>query len=77
MKPEGVTIGYHYWKREFAMFTLLIVLGLLVVMLVLGMGTSVLWMRPSSRQPDVAPRRINTIEAGSMPISGNDQACAA
>ena len=59
------------------MFTLLIALGLIVVMLVLGLGSSVLWMRPASRPTDIAARRIVTVESGSMSVGTNDQACAA
>jgi hypothetical protein len=59
------------------MFTLLIALGLIVVMLVLGLGSSVLWMRPASRQTDISVRPVNTIESGTMSLSDKDQACAA
>ena len=49
------------------MFTLMIALGLIVVMLILGLGSSVLWMRPASRQQD-SIRPIATIESGSMTL---------
>lgn len=59
------------------MLTLLIALGLIVVMLVLGLGSSVLWMRPASRPRDRATRRIITIQSGSMSMGDNDTARAA
>lgn len=59
------------------MFTLLIALGLIVVMLVLGLGSSVLWMRPASRPTDISSRSTATVAPGSMSLSHNDQACAA
>ena len=58
------------------MFTLLFALGLIVVMLVLGLGSSVLWMRPPSHG-DAETSLMNSIEPGSMTISDQDESRAA
>ena len=58
------------------MFTLLIALGLIVVMLVLGLGSSVLWMRPESRGA-IKAHTMTSIKPGSMTIGDQDEARAA
>lgn len=58
------------------MGTLLIALGLIVVMLVLGLGSSVLWMRPANR-PTELPRQRSSTVAGSMTIGDDERAHAA
>ena len=59
------------------MITILIALGLIVVMLILGLGSSVLWMRPATRRPDIVTRSSTSIEAGSMTLGTNDETFAA
>ena len=58
------------------MFTLLFALGLIVVMLVLGLGSSVLWMRPPNHGV-TDTRSMSSIEPGSMTISDQDESRAA
>jgi len=52
------------------MFTLVIALSLIVIMLILGLGSSVLWMRPANRRIDIAPRETQPAEStsGSMTL---------
>ena len=60
------------------MFPLVIALSLIVIMLVLGLGSSVLWMRPANRRIDIAPREVQPVEStsGSMTFSNEEPSAA-